>query len=97
MPDQILGWSKAERLLETEEGKEIFENLYQKICEKAGGIFSDMTQKEKSREELLSKPIRILNLMIWNEMTESDMAELLAKANKDLYKNYREKVQQNKN
>ena len=56
-----------------------------------------MTQKEKSREELLSKPIRILNLMIWNEMTESDMAELLAKANKDLYKNYREKVQQNKN
>lgn len=97
VPDQILGWSKAERLLETEEGKEIFENLYQKICEKAGGIFSDMTQKEKSREELLSKPIRILNLMIWNEMTESDMAELLAKANKDLYKNYREKVQQNKN
>ena len=78
VPKQIQGWDKTERLLETKAGEQIFEELYRKITEKAGGIFAQRLKEEKNvREMLLSQPIRIVHLMIWNEMTDSELIAIL--------------------
>lgn len=92
VPKQIQGWDKAERLLESQKGKEIFEELYQRICEKASGVFSLQLKEDSSREALLAKPIRILHLMIWSDMTDSELIAVLEKANQALYEEYRENV-----
>ena len=50
-------------------------------------------KKEKNvREMLLSQPIRIVQLMIWNEMTDSELIAILEKVNQELYHDYREKM-----
>lgn len=41
---------------------------------------------------LLSQPIRIVHLMIWNEMTDSELIAILEKVNQELYHDYREKM-----
>ena len=93
VPKQIQGWDKTERLLETKAGEQIFEELYRKITEKAGGIFAQRLKEEKNvREMLLSQPIRIVHLMIWNEMTDSELIAILEKVNQELYHDYREKM-----
>ena len=93
VPKQIQGWDKTERLLETKAGEQIFEELYRKITEKAGGIFAQRLKEEKNvREILLSQPIRIVHLMIWNEMTDSELIAILEKVNQELYHDYREKM-----
>ena len=93
VPRQIQGWDKTERLLETKAGEQIFEELYRKITEKAGGIFAQRLKEEKNvREMLLSQPIRIVHLMIWNEMTDSELIAILEKVNQELYHDYREKM-----
>lgn len=97
VPDRICGWDKAERLLETKEGSEIFEELYRQIKEKASGVFSRIVKENGSREALLQQPIRILHLMIWNEMTDSELLELLEKTNIALYKTYKEKGKTDEN
>ena len=85
VPKQIQGWDKTERLLETKAGEQIFEELYRKITEKAGGIFAQRLKEEKNvREMLLSQPIRIVHLMIWNEMTDSELIAILEKVNQEL-------------
>ena len=40
---------------------------------------------------MLSQPIRIVHLMIWNEMTDSELIAILEKVNQELYHDYREK------
>ena len=93
VPKQIQGWDKTERLLETKAGEQIFEELYRKITEKAGGIFAQRLKEEKNvRELLLSQPIPIVHLMIWNEMTDSELIAILEKVNQELYHDYWEKM-----
>ena len=38
------------------------------------------------------QPIRIVHLMIWNEMTDSELIAILEKVNQELYHDYREKM-----
>ena len=53
---------------------------------------SVMKEEKNVREMLLSQPIRIVHLMIWNEMTDSELIAILEKVNQELYHDYREKM-----
>ena len=92
VPDRIVGWDKTSRLLETEKGKELFDQLagiVERAASKSPLPFMNQDQKTDIRSMLLNQPIRISHLMVWAQLTQSDMIHVLDQANEALYSEYR--------
>lgn len=90
VPVKLTGWSKTARLLETEQGREIFENLLMLIEQKAQGLLGEkISSGENLRESILDIPLRRAHLLVWTEITDSQMIELIERFNQSLYEQYR--------
>lgn len=98
VPAKLTGWSKTERLLETEHGREIFENLLTLIEQKAQGLLGEkIPAGENLRENIMNIPLRRAHLLVWTEITDSQMIELIERFNQSLYEQYRKKIQSEDN
>ncbi len=88
VPDQITGWSKTERLLETPAGRVFFSKLCEMAENGAEIPYLSDSQGKKTEEILVNLPLRLVHLMVWSRMTDSEFMDQINKINQDMYCRY---------